>query len=152
MISRFKKGDPLPDVAPTGGYTLVELLVVLGILSLIAVFGVPAASHAIAIAALQADTRTLMVELRKLATQAVNNQETVTLSRGAAGGIDVSAETAVTLANKSSIALAPGVEHIVFFPDGSSSGGALTVRHGAMTAEVDVAWLSGEITLRREAP
>lgn len=44
---------------------------------------------------------------------------------------------------------AEGVGAIVFFGDGASSGGRLQLRHRDATRTIEVAWLTGEVTLRR---
>lgn len=41
---------------------------------------------------------------------------------------------------------------IAFFPDGSSSGGRLRIGLGGHVAQIDVEWLTGRITLSKEAP
>jgi len=64
-------------------------------------------------------------------------------------------------------ALAPGLELVLdtarseasgvaeggirFFPDGSSSGGRITVRGGARGYRLDVDWLTGKVTLNESA-
>ena len=35
---------------------------------------------------------------------------------------------------------------IRFYPDGSSSGGRISLRHGARATVIDVNWLTGKIT------
>lgn len=42
-----------------------------------------------------------------------------------------------------------GVARIRFFPDGSSSGGVVRLRRGDAEWRIDVAWLTGEVRLRR---
>ncbi len=36
-----------------------------------------------------------------------------------------------------------------FFPDGASTGGRIVLRHGDAAWRVDIAWLTGEVTLER---
>jgi general secretion pathway protein H len=43
-----------------------------------------------------------------------------------------------------------GLGSIRFFPDGSSTGGRVTLRGGDVIRQVDVNWLTGEVTIREE--
>jgi general secretion pathway protein H len=40
---------------------------------------------------------------------------------------------------------------IRFFPDGSATGGQVTLRGGAVQRKVDVNWLTGEVKIREDA-
>lgn len=44
-----------------------------------------------------------------------------------------------------------GMGQIRFFPDGSATGGRVTLEGGGRKREVDVNWLTGEVRLREEA-
>ena len=44
---------------------------------------------------------------------------------------------------------AEGVGAIVFFGDGASTGGRVQLSFGRAARNIDVAWLTGEVTLRR---
>ncbi len=45
----------------------------------------------------------------------------------------------------------PGIARIGYFPDGSSSGGNITLSERHRSLRVDVDWLTGAVTIQREA-
>jgi len=45
-----------------------------------------------------------------------------------------------------------GGDRLVFFPDGSSSGGQVLISQQGATLTLDVAWLTGAVTLQGSAP
>jgi general secretion pathway protein H len=126
------------------GYTLLELLVVLGILSLIAAFAVPAAGRTIEGVALQADARALVVMLRRLESQAMEKQETISVTI-ADGKLVTSSGDELDPADGGKIAFLGKTERIDLFPDGSSNGGKLAIGRGDQALEIDVGWLSGDV-------
>ena len=44
---------------------------------------------------------------------------------------------------------APGVGGIAFFPDGASTGGRIRLRAKGAVRDIDVAWLTGEVKVKR---
>jgi general secretion pathway protein H len=44
---------------------------------------------------------------------------------------------------------APGVGGIAFFPDGASTGGRVRLRAKGAVRDIDVAWLTGEVKVKR---
>jgi general secretion pathway protein H len=125
------------------GYTLLELLVVLGILALIAAGAVPVASRAIESAMLSSDTRAVMVELRRVENDAVASQTTISLSESPDGGLALSTGENWAVPSGSAVTLRGGP--IDFYPDGTSSGGSLDVGRDGDKIGVAVAWLSGNV-------
>ncbi len=128
------------------GYTLIELLVVLGILGLIAAFAVPVAGRAVEGVMLQTDARALVVAMRRLEAAAVAQQQTISLS-AADGKLKVSSGGGLELPDGGEAKLSDGADHIDFFPDGTTTGGDLTLSQGGSSLRVEVAWLSGEVKL-----
>jgi len=128
------------------GYTLMEVLVVLAIMGLIAAFAVPTAARTIDNVTLQSDARTVVVKLRQLENAAIETQQVVTVS----GSDAVTVSTGDTLsASGSSDVRLVGTNEISFYPDGTSSGGSIAVERGSQTIVVEVAWLSGDIAVKR---
>jgi general secretion pathway protein H len=131
------------------GYTLLELLVVLGILALIAAGAVPVASRAIESAMLNSDARAVMVELRRIANDATASQTTISLSENPDGGLSLSTGEDWAVPSGSTVRLRGRGGHIDFYPDGTSSGGLLDVGRNGDSIGVAVAWLSGDVEEER---
>jgi general secretion pathway protein H len=129
---------------PDNGYTLLELLVVLGIVGLIAAFAVPVAGRTIENIALQADARSLVVMLRRVESQAVQRQETISVTI-ADGKLVASSGDELDPPDGGKIAFLGETDRIDLFPDGSSSGGKLAIGRDDRSLEIDVGWLSGEV-------
>ena len=128
------------------GYTLMEVLVVLAIMGLIAAFAVPTAARTIDNVTLQSDARTVVVKLRQLENAAIETQQVVTVSGSDA--LTVSTGDTLSASGSSDVRLV-GTNEISFYPDGTSSGGSIAVERGSQTIVVEVAWLSGDIAVKR---
>lgn len=128
-----------------GGYTLVELLVVLGILAMLAGVALPVASRSIESAMLDSDARMVIVDLRRLENDAVASQTSIAIRQASNGNIGLSTGRAFEAPSGSAVRLLPGTQEIIFFADGTTNGGALDVERGGHAREINVAWLSGDI-------
>jgi general secretion pathway protein H len=141
----------------TRGFTLLEVMVVLviGALAYAVVAGIP--GRGTSMADLKASARTLASGLRTAQTTAMATRrdaqltldlETheflvpgVTQPRKLPDGIDIKLDTAqseVTSDKRGSIR---------FYPDGSSTGGRITVAAGERKYLVDVDWLTGRVSI-----
>ena len=121
------------------GYTLVELLVVIGIIGLIAAIAAPATSRMIAAAEFRAEARAVETIARKCQSEALAKQRTLVISTAAelnstCGGV---LEKKITLTFDNPIR---------WFADGTTTGGRLTIQRGDIKRTVNVAWLTGTIT------
>ncbi|RLA44127.1 MAG: type II secretion system protein GspH [Gammaproteobacteria bacterium] len=139
------------------GFTLLEILVVLAISTTLLMLVVPNLSRSIAGAELPKVTKQLAVVLRRGRSQAINQSRPVSFvldvndrsyRLGAAsklhhlpGDIDLTMLTGMELAQ------GVGKGAIYFYPDGSSTGGRITLRHGDRSQQVDVNWLTGEVSV-----
>ena len=144
------------------GMTLVELLVVLALLAVISAVAYPDFSRprgsaepktaALRIAAALRDQRALAIlrnanseitydaELRRFST--VEGQPIESIPKD----IRISFEAAKRRnSNTSKIAL-------VFFPDGSSSGGTITLSSGTVERRIAIDWLSGAVVVEEPKP
>lgn len=141
------------------GFTLIELLVVLAIVAIVTVFATPLAFNAMPGLALKSAAREVAAALRTSRGRAIagNREVAFTLDvdsrrfavsgRGTMRGtlaedLDISFTTARSeLADETT-----GV--IRFFPDGSSTGGRISLARGEREYHVDVDWLTGRISVR----
>lgn len=129
------------------GYSLVELLIALAIMSLIVLIAVPATSSTIDRMTLSADARTLTTELRALRAVALDRQTDIALASTGRGlsasqgpGIELSAGTAVEVAQ------AGPDRRFVLRWDGTASG-AITLTRGGSELRVVVDRLTGRLAV-----
>lgn len=136
------------------GFTLVELMVVLGLLSLAYVLVAPSLNKAIGIGENRVASRELLAALREArATAIAESREVrfivdgVSASYGAGQmrapiprGFDIASDV------PASRRLTTRIAAIDFFPDGSSTGGAVVLaqRGGARTT-IAIDWLTGHV-------
>lgn len=143
---------------PAGGFSLIEVLVVvalaavaIGLLAL--VFGQGLQGRQ-----LRAATQEVAAQLRFARAQALTSgrPQVFTLDtetrrwRSAGrrqGSLPAAVEVEMVTARQE--LLAPKVASIRFFPDGSATGGGVTLRRGRAEWRVSVDWLTGRVQARR---
>lgn len=140
------------------GFTLVELLLVLGILALAVALVVPSFNRARAGLMVRTAAYELAANLRdvRTAAQAGNVERVLTLDLGRrqywAEGVvaprQLAAALAAELAVPESERLGEGAGRIRFLPDGGSSGARIVLGDGKTTATVSVDWLSGDVRVQ----
>ena len=138
------------------GFTLLELLVVLAIAAGIAALVMPTLTNAIALFELKSGARQLASALQAARGRAiardgevaviVDVQKRMYRTTGASEVRPVSPELTLTLETADSEVLNDQVGAIRFFPDGSSTGGRLTLAAGGRKYVVSVNWLTGRVT------
>ena len=140
------------------GFTLVELIVVMVIVALMMGLVAASLSRSVSSAEARAATRKLVANLRYTRTKAIVDKQEKTFS------VDIE-NRAYTAPGRKQIKLPEGVElslttarsemtsenvgGIRFFPDGGSTGGHIEMYVNGREYRVDVAWLTGEATLRQ---
>ncbi len=125
------------------GYTLLELLVVMAIMGLIAAFAAPIAGQAIESATLKANARAAVSALRQQQRLAVDQQRTIVVTPQS------------LMVRKADFQLDPGATislmgdagQIEFYPDGTASGGEFQLQEGHHAINIEVAWLTGTISV-----
>lgn len=142
--------------APEAGFTLIEMIVVIAILSLVLVLigvrGTPVspATHA------RAAAEEIAGSLRRARAEALmGNVEIPFTLVLAPGGYSVGNGVRQVLPGDVRLALFTQQDEVVsgrqgrirFFPDGSSSGGRISLAGGERVWWVGVDWLSGRVTL-----
>ncbi len=140
------------------GFTLIELLVVLAVLTLLLAVAAPFFSNALPGIELKSAARDVAAGLRSARSQAITrNREAVFTLDVAARRFAVSgrqqirrlpAELDISFVTARSERLDEATGVIRFFPDGSSTGGRVSLARGAREYHVDVDWLTGRISIR----
>lgn len=140
-----------------GGFTLIEMLVVLVIMGLVYSLVPPLLGSGRSGAELKAAARQLAAGLRKARSDAVTRQQEVALT------VDVEHHRFSLSGDKQAYRLPEKVElnlytarselsnektgAIRFYPDGSSTGGRITVTSNARKFQVDVNWMTGQVSI-----
>jgi general secretion pathway protein H len=140
-------------IASTDGFTLAEMLVVLALIALLAGASFPLVNRsrdlkreAQLIAAMLKSARLHAISGNVEATFEADMQKKAIVASGASEQLELSATTKVTMTTaREEVEFNRGI--IRFFPDGTSTGGKLTLmnEHGAIAIEVH--WLTGRIHL-----
>ena len=155
---------PLASAAPVSrpaivgaGFTLIEMLIVLVIASIVTATLVPNFAPGIARAQLYSATRDVASALRHTRGQALITgqdalfelntvQHTYRVS-GRPKAYKLPAEIELGLFTTTTETLDEGVGRIRFFPDGSATGGRVTLIAAKQSRVVDVNWLTGEVRM-----
>jgi general secretion pathway protein H len=138
------------------GLTLVEVVVALTIAALLTAVAVPAVGSALERVRANGGMRDLVVALKttRHEARASGAEALFTLDVGArvyriAGGreraLNAPDGATVTLLTAESERLTEAAGAIRFFPDGSSTGGTITVTHRGREQRVEVDWLTGHV-------
>lgn len=152
----------MPSVKTARGFTLLELIIVL----LISVLGFAVIGSNISSGnqstKLQAAARDIGSALRYAHGQALLTRKTVSVSinlgdnsyhisnRDKTYQLDEHIDVSLTVAEEE---FAEGQEGgIRFFADGSSTGGRIKLEWGKQLRQIDVNWITGEVTLSAIAP
>lgn len=145
-----------------GGFTLLELLVVLVIGVLLVSLAPPLLSGLSGASELRGAARQLAAGLRSARNEAVSRQREATLTLdldrrrfGVTGDpreITLPEGLALRLYTAQAEVVDAATGGIRFFPDGSSTGGSITVSGANRAYRVTVDWLTGAITIVEEEP
>jgi len=139
------------------GFTLVEIVVVIALIGLI--FAVISVSIGAGLdgAKVRAASRDLAAALRYTRTQAIVKRESQALildvdarSYTAPGkqAVQLPKQMSMKMLTAASEQVDEGVGRIRFFADGSSTGGHIDLLREKAVWGIDIAWLTGEVTLR----
>ena len=138
-----------------GGFTLLELLVVMVIIGLVVTLVPPLFSSAVPGARLKGAARDLAVGLRYARSQAIthNTEMAVRLNLEppayTIGGEQPHAlpdDVRMTVTSAATENVLPVTQHMLqFYPDGSSTGSRITLSGDHLAYHLDVDWLTGRI-------
>ncbi len=126
------------------GFTLLELLVVLAIMGLMLTISIPFTTGTIERAQLRADARALVSDLRSLRARAIERRETIAVTALSENEWRFMPGRA---AHRAVFVTSAGARALIFYPDGTSSGGTFRLGEGGRSVEVSVAWLSGAVAV-----
>lgn len=139
------------------GFTLIELLVVLVIIGLAYSLVPPLFSSGVSGAELKAATRQLAAGLRKARSDAITRRTDVALALDVeqrkfnitsdSRMYSLSRKVDVNLQTAQSELFSGQTGAIRFFPDGSSTGGRVTLTAGNLKYQVDVDWMTGRVAI-----
>jgi general secretion pathway protein H len=140
-----------------GGFTLIEILVVLAILAMAYTLASPMITSGVSGTELKATARQLAAGLRKARADAVAHRREAVLT------VDVDrhqfrlsddqrvyrlpASVGVKLFTAQSEIVNTSVGAVRFYPDGGSTGGRITVTSHGRQYEVDINWLTGQVAI-----
>ena len=154
--------DPAPRSNPTlqnaAGFSLLEVLLVMGLFVLISVLAATAITGGFAGMQLRSDAREVAAQLRWTRTQAIATGQpqrftidphahTWTAAQGRTG--EIAKPLGIAFFGAREVQPREGEGAILFFPDGASTGGRVQLNAKRAAMNVDVAWLTGEVTLKR---
>lgn len=138
------------------GFTLIEMLAVIALIGIAAVVLSISISHGLGAARVRAASTDLAAALRYTRVQAIAHAQPQVLKVDvrarsyqepghAAHVLPPGMQVAITGARTEQVADHIGA--IRFFPDGSSTGGRVTLRRGNREWHVNVAWLTGAVSV-----
>lgn len=141
-----------------GGFTLFEMLAVILLIGIAAAAVSVSVSQGLASARVSAASGELAAAMRATRAQAIVKGQPQTFDvdiragtyRGA-GGREVTLPKGMTVSITSAKEdqVNPSTGRIRFFPDGSSTGGHVTLTQGKRAWQVDVAWLTGAVSVEQ---
>lgn len=139
------------------GFTLLELMLVLLLMSLAAGLAAPLLGSGSGTLEAKSAARQLAAGLRKARSLAVSGQQETVLTldlaqhrfqvSGDARAYRLPAGLDLALYTAQSEQLQEQVGSIRFFPDGSSTGGRITIAAGDRKTQVDITWLTGKVAI-----
>ena len=155
----FNRARNAPGIAQTRGFTLIEMLAVI-VLIAIAVTVTAVSLHGRARGELDAAAQGIAAGLRDTRTRAMATgkpqwftfdlrRHTYTTPGRDPRGLPAQATLDVTAAKLGDAK--PGIARIGYFPDGSSSGGHVTLSEPHLALRVNVDWLTGAVTVTNGA-
>ena len=143
------------------GFTLIELLAVLLLVAAVVSIGAAAMSRQLPGQRLQQSARELTAQLRYTRARALatGQSQLFTLDAntrewqaGDKRSGKLSRDIKIVATGAKNEQQRPGVAAVRFFPEGAATGGRFLLYRGRAAWQVDVQWLTGEVSLTRASP
>lgn len=142
--------------ARDGGFTLVETLVVLGLVALLLVVSLPYSTSSGEARKLDAAAQIIAAKLRETQTASLssNRERSLTLDIGKGMLVQTGPDKIFKLPKGIALSIITSDNEILddtgafrFFPDGGSSGGKIILSKGGNRREIAISWLTGGIII-----
>jgi general secretion pathway protein H len=144
----------LPRRGSADGFTLIELLVVIAISALVlAIYVPPLTRTQVDRSRVELATRTLSADLRQMRQRALSSNLPQSISfdtRGQTYSLPIGKSPRhIPIGASLHVSSLAGAEasEITFFPDGTSTGGIVTLASGQKEYRVSVSWPFGRVTV-----
>jgi general secretion pathway protein H len=143
------------------GFSLLELLLVMVLIAATGVLAAGILGGGFARMELRGSAREVATQLRYARARALATGVPQTFAIDPAGHAwqgadgrsgDLPDTLGIHFTGAREVQPADGVGAILFFGDGASTGGRVQLSRGAAAFDIDVAWLTGEVTLHRAEP
>jgi general secretion pathway protein H len=141
------------------GFTFLELLVVLGIIALAAIFAMPLLNRPVGDATLTATAQKLANDMRAARAAAIrdNVERTLTIDLdkrrfwvdGLTRTTIIPTGIAIDVVTLQAERLSPGLGRLRFLVDGSATGGNIILRAGQRVMSIELNWMTGHASLTR---
>ncbi|MEM1410144.1 MAG: GspH/FimT family pseudopilin [Pseudomonadota bacterium] len=136
----------------SAGFTLIELLAVLFVLSMVAFAVGPRLSLGSDKLELQQDGQAISALFREARLKAMSSGERTEITINtdaqaisAVGDVVTVADASIKAVTAQEMDSEEGLPQIVYFPDGTASGGRITLTQGDFRYSVGVDWLTGGV-------
>ena len=140
------------------GFTLLEMVVVIALFAAITALAASVVSRALPGQQLRRATKQMAAELRYTRARAIASGKPQLFVFDTArrqwrgpdrhhGELPASVDVVATGARSEQVGDRSAV--VRFFPEGAATGGRFVLRHGRAAWQVDVEWLTGEVTISR---
>lgn len=140
------------------GFSLLEIIIVLVLVAIVVAIGASAMSRQLPGQRLQHSARELASQLRYTRAQAIASGESKLFTLDArsrewqagdkrSGQLGRDIQVVATGARNEQ--QREGVAAVRFFPEGAATGGRFVLSHGQAAWQIDVQWLTGEVSLQR---
>lgn len=158
MLTVHRSRRDAPARHRASGFTLIEILVVISLVAGLTVILMMSMSGGMDGLRLRAEAKTIASELRRARSTAISTGTVQTFrivpetrawsgAKGRTGEIRKPLQVSFTGVRQVQERDGEGV--ILFFEDGASTGGRVQLRQERAVWNVDVAWLTGEVSLHR---